>query len=294
MKTQTIQLDLQREAVTLSALLWEPSPALQDASRPRPGLLILPGGGYQAHAHREADPIAVRFAAMGYHTFVLRYSLRPADGSCLYPQPLVDVAQAMLYIRAHAEEWCLDASRVGICGFSAGGHAALLYAASWQRVWLQERLDNPGEALRPAVCVAGYPVVDYMAWPDERCADPTTRMVRDECRKGLFGTDHPKQALLEATDPSRLVTGDMPPTFLWATAADVKVPAANTLHMAEALLQAGVPVETHIFEAGEHGLALACPASAGIRRKVEPEAARWVDLCEAWLSKRFALTLMDE
>ena len=62
----------------------------------------------------------------------------------------------------------------------------------------------------------------------------------------------------------------MPPTFLWATAADVKVPAANTLHMAEALLQAGVPVETHIFEAGEHGLALACPASAGIRRKVEP------------------------
>lgn len=104
MKTQTIQLDPQREAVTLSALLWEPSPALQDASRPRPGLLILPGGGYQAHAHREADPIAVRFAAMGYHTFVLRYSLRPADGSCLYPQPLVDVARAMLYIRAHAEE----------------------------------------------------------------------------------------------------------------------------------------------------------------------------------------------
>ena len=247
MKTQTIQLDPQREAVTLSALLWEPSPALQDASRPRPGLLILPGGGYQSHAHREADPIAVRFAAMGYHTFVLRYSLRPADGSCLYPQPLVDVAQAMLYIWAHAEEWCLDASRVGICGFSAGGHAALLYAASWQRTWLQERLDN-----------------------------------------------QPDQALLEATDPSRLVTGDMPPTFLWATAADVKVPAANTLHMAEALLQAGVPVETHIFEAGEHGLALACPASAGIRRKVEPEAARWVDLCEAWLSKRFALTLMDE
>ena len=275
MKTQTIHLDPKREEVTLSALLWESSPALQDASRPRPGLLILPGGGYQSHAHREADPIAVRFAAMGYHTWVLRYSLRPADDSCLYPQPLLDVARAMLYIRAHAGAWCLDASRVGICGFSAGGHAALLYAASWQRAWLQERFENPGEDLRPAVCIAGYPVVDYMAWPDERCEDPG-------------------QALLEATDPSRLVTGDMPPSFLWATAADRKVPAANTLHMAEALLQAGVPVETHMFEAGEHGLALACSASAGIRRKVEPEAARWVELCEAWLSKRFALTLMDE
>ena len=80
MLTKTISLIPGREDVTLTALCWEPSPALQDASRPRPGLLILPGGGYQSHAHREMEPIAVRFAAMGYHTFILRYSLRRADG----------------------------------------------------------------------------------------------------------------------------------------------------------------------------------------------------------------------
>ena len=63
MHTETIVLDPDRKDVTLTALCWDPSPALQDASRPRPGLLILPGGGYQSHAHREMDPIALRFAA---------------------------------------------------------------------------------------------------------------------------------------------------------------------------------------------------------------------------------------
>ena len=95
MLTKTISLIPGREDVTLTALCWEPSPALQDASRPRPGLLILPGGGYQSHAHREMEPIAMRFAAMGYHTFILRYSLRRADGGCLHPQPLIEAALAM-------------------------------------------------------------------------------------------------------------------------------------------------------------------------------------------------------
>lgn len=293
MRTETIVLYPDREDVTLTALLWDASPALQDASRPRPGLLILPGGGYQSHAHREMDPIALRFAAMGYHTFILRYSLMRPDGGCLYPQPLIDVARAMRILQARAADWCMDAARVGVCGFSAGGHLALMYAVSWARPWLREAAGLEDAPPRPAVCVAGYPVTDGMAWPDEACRRPMTRAVRDECRRGLFGTERPSSALLDAANPVLQVSSDAPPTFLWATAEDEKAPAANVLHMAEALLTAGVPVETHIFESGEHGLALACPASAGIRRKVEPDAARWVPLCEAWLGKRLALTLAD-
>lgn len=291
--TETIVLDPDRKDVTLTALCWDPSPALQDASRPRPGLLILPGGGYQSHAHREMDPIALRFAAMGYHTFILRYSLMRPDGACLHPQPLIDVARAMCLLRERAQAWCMDPERIGVCGFSAGGHLALMYAVSHAQPWLQEAAGLHCPPPRPAVCIAGYPVVDGMGWTDDQCPHPMTRAVRDECRLGLFGRSQPSPALLAAANPAAHVTPDAPPAFLWATAEDVKAPAANVLHMAEALLAAGVPVETHIFEGGEHGLALACPASAGVHRKVEPDAARWVSLCEAWLNRRFALTLTD-
>lgn len=293
MRTETICLAPERPEVTLSALLWEESPALQDAQRPRPAILICPGGGYHNIATREADPIAVRFASMGYHTFVLRYSLY-SEGTCLYPQPLLDIAKAMLFIRDHAAAWQLDAERIGLCGFSAGGHNALLYAVQWSQPIITSHFSRPVADLRPALCIAGYAVVDYMGWPDEQCPNPTTREVRDECRLGLLGTKTPEQSLLRRVDPTRYVTADTPPMFLWATAADVKVPAANTLHMALKLMQAGIPVETHIFESGEHGLALAEPASAGINRKVEPAAAQWSRLCDTWLQKRFTLQLRDE
>lgn len=293
MHTETIRLDPERPEITLSAVCWEMSPALQDASRPRPGLLILPGGGYQSHAHREMDPIAIRFAAMGYNTFVLRYSLGNSTADCLYPQPLIDVAKAMAFLKEHAEDWGLHAERIGICGFSAGGHLALMYATHWNQTWLMEAAELQGLQLRPAVCIAGYPVVDGMTWTDEQCCSPVARAVRDECRLGLFGMDEPEYALLQAANPVAFVTSDAPPTFLWATAEDAKVPAANALHMAEKLLSVGVPVEVHIFEEGEHGLALANSASAGTKRKVEPAAAQWVSLCETWLNKRFALELME-
>ncbi len=294
MLVKTITLTPARPEVTLSALLWEASPALQDASRPRPAFLILPGGGYESHAHREADPVAVRFSAMGYHTFVLRYSLSRKDGSCLYPQPVLDVAQAMAYIRAHADEWCLDGSRIGICGFSAGGHCALLYATCWQQPWVAQKSGTRTKFLRPALCIAGYPVVDYMRWPDEALPNAMVREVRQRCRVNLLGDRAHDSRLLAEIDPSLHVTSDTPPTFLWITSQDQKVAAANVLHMAEALMKAGTPVEVHLFEEGEHGLSLACPASAGIRRKVQPSVAPWIELCQTWVEKRFALELMDE
>lgn len=293
MHTETVCLYPERSDITLSALLWEESPALQDAARPRPAILICPGGGYHSIAAREADPIAVRFASMGYHAFVLRYSLHQ-EGRCLYPQPLLDIAQAMLYIRDHAALWHLDAERIGLCGFSAGGHNALLYAVQWNQPVITGRFSRPAADFRPALCIAGYAVVDYMGWPDERCPALIARQVRDECRRGLLGASTPEQSLLQKVDPTRYVTTAAPPMFLWATAEDVKVPAENTLHMALALMRAGIPVETHIFESGEHGLALADPSSAGIRRKVEPAAAQWIQLCDTWLKKRFALQLRDE
>ena len=282
MNTLTFSLN---ESATLSALLWEPSPALQDESRPRPGILICPGGGYNSHAHREADPIAVRFAAMGYHAFVLRYTLPQEAGECLYPKPLIDIGTAIQCIRDHAKAWCLDENRIALCGFSAGGQLALLYSVQCGRGMLA---GYP----KPALCIAGYPVVDMLGWRNDQCRDPETLAVRDECRRGLFGTIHPDESLLLKADPTNDVPNDAPPMFLWATCEDKKVPPCNTLKMAQALTQAGVPMECHLFESGPHGLALADQASAGTWQKMNREASRWSELCFAWLQKRFALTLM--
>ena len=268
MKTQTIQLDPQREAVTLSALLWEPSPALQDASRPRPGLLILPGGRYQSHAHREADPIAVRFAAMGYHTFVLRYSLRPADGSCLYPQPLVDVARAMLYIRAHAEEWCLDASRVGICGFSAGGHLAASTAILWDAEPVQTALGIHGTEARPDAVVLGYPVITAGEYR------------HDGSIVNLCGDDADLRATMSLENQVR---DGLPPFFVWHTVEDPSVPVQNSLMLAGALTAHKVPLELHLFAHDGHGTST-CTREVNTPNK---HNSAWVALCTDWLAETF-------
>ena len=86
----------------------------------RPAIIICPGGGYSGTCDREAEPIAVRFNALGCHAFVLRYNCRPAR----YPVALLEIATAVAEVRAHADEWHVDPDRILVLGFSAGGHLA--------------------------------------------------------------------------------------------------------------------------------------------------------------------------
>ena len=104
----------------------------------------------------------------------------------------------------------------------------------------------------------------------------------------------PGPELLEAISPALLVTKATPPMFLWATAGDRLVPVQHSTLMATALANAGVPFEMHIFEQGDHGLALADQSTAHDVGQLNPDAARWAGLCQAWLEKRFALNLPQE
>ena len=294
MRCFTIPLREDKPEITLTAYLWDDSPELP--GQPRPAVLVCPGGGYLYLSHREAEPIALRFMTMGYQAFVLRYSVFHDDGGnkpqdCVYPEPVIDVGRAMLAIRAHAADWQVDPSRIGLCGFSAGGHNVLMYAQLWDKPVMTGALSCAAGDIRPAACIAGYPVTDgsiiWNALPDD---DPTMGLFR-RYALAIMGTEHPSEAQARAASPALGDASAMPPTFLWATSEDGLVSVRHTLHMADALARAGVPFEVHIFEQGGHGLALADQTTSNEPGQRNADAAKWIDLCGAWLQKRFGLAV---
>jgi len=229
--------------VTLTVYLQEPTDALPNA-RIRPAVMIFPGGGYTFCSDREAEPIALSFLAAGYQAFVLRYSV---GDNARFPQPLKDAETGLKSIRSHAGEWGVDADRIAVCGFSAGGHLAAA-------------LGTMGR-VRPNALILAYPCI------------------LESMSETL---PHPIPSV------DRAVTSDTPPTFIFATAADIRVPVQNSLVFADALDQASVPFELHVFQNGVHGLSLATPVtSAGESRFVDYDAAGWFNLALRWLEHHF-------
>jgi acetyl esterase/lipase len=306
MLTKTIQLYAGRPDVTLTAYVWTDAPFLLDG-RTRPAVLICPGGAYLFCSDREAEPVALRFAAMGYHAFVLRYSTysagdpdfvpwavdartMPINPNSVHPAPMRDIGQAFLTIRAHADEWRVDVDKIAVCGFSAGAHDCAMYSVYWQNPIISGFFKTDPSVFRPAAAILAYGIYDYHLMFGEHL-DPAARAMSEAAGIAFFGTPSPTGAMLGAASPALHVTDDMPPAFLWATAADELVPVENTTRMAQALARAGRPFEVHIFEEGQHGLGLSHQASSGSALEINPAVARWVGLAEAWLRQRFALPL---
>ena len=135
MLVKTIELYYNRANVTLTTYVLDDSPEMLNG-RKRPAILICPGGAYLGCSDREAEPIALRFASMGYHAFVLRYSTYlnrflddidpavPVNPDSVHPAPMRDIGKAMLIIRENADDWLLDTDKIVLCGFSAGGTIA--------------------------------------------------------------------------------------------------------------------------------------------------------------------------
>jgi acetyl esterase/lipase len=306
MITQTIQLYEGRPDVTLTSYVLADSPELLNG-KARPGVLICPGGAYLFCSDREAEPVALRFAAMGYHAFVLRYSTyfegKPAPFPLLgalevnphsvHPAPLRDIGAAFLTLRAHADAWRLDMDKIALCGFSAGAHNCAMYATHWHAPVLGEFFGAPPAAFQPAAAILCYGLHDYHLMFGA-IKDPFAQELSDAASIALMGTKTPDKALLDAVSPARHVSPHTPPIFLWATAADELVPVENSTRMANALAQGGVPFEVHIFERGPHGLSLADQASANSRLELDADAAQWMGLAAAWLQKRFALPLAEK
>lgn len=310
MLTETMKLYEDRKDVTLTTYVIAEKGEMHEQGK-RPAVLICPGGAYMNCSDREAEPIALKFASMGYHAFVLRYSVygegedcfpdlsKPLEpkAHCQFPNPMCEIGKAMLIIREHAEEWAVDMDRVAVCGFSAGAHNTAMYGVYWDKPIITEKLHTTKEMIRPAALILGYTLSDYVYMKEaasQNVQDPMAAAMFAASNTAFLGSADPEDEKLQAVSPARLVTENTPPTFLWATAADELVPVQHSLRMAHALADHQIPFEMHIFEEGPHGLSTAAQASAGAKSQINADAAKWMGLAECWLEKRFALDLPDK
>lgn len=304
MKSEVIKLIEGRDDVTLTTYVLQNSPEIANG-QDRPAVIVCPGGAYFSCSDSEAEPVALAFARMGYHAFVLRYSVYGGNGfemdlsnlpekkECQNPGPMLDIARAFVYINEHSKEWHVDMSKVGICGFSAGGHNCAMYSTHWSKPVITDAFDVDKEVLRPAVCILGYPLTDYVYMKENASKDPGNLAFFSGSNTGFLGKDWDTPEKLLDASPARLVNDDVPPTFIWSTFGDNLVPVQHSVLYAKALSDAKVPYELHIFERGDHGLTVADKSAASAKSFLNADVAKWVDLCAAWLDKRFVIDIPE-
>ncbi len=224
-------------------------------------VMICPGGGYGHLADHEGHPVALWLNSLGITAAVLKYRLGPRYH---HPIELQDAARGLRTLRSRARELGLDPSRIGVLGFSAGGHLASTLSTHFDagRPDAADPIDRVSS--RPDLSVLIYPVITF-----------TTEYTHAGSRRNLLG-DAPAPGLVESLSNEKQVTPQTPPAFLVHTAEDRAVPMENSLLYALALRKAGVPVELHVYEKGPHGFGLAGGDSV---------LGTWRERCADWLRR---------
>ena len=233
-------------------------------------MLICPGGGYSFISPREAEPIALKFAAEGYHAFVLYYSIYPTN----FPQPFYDISRAMCLIRENAEKWNIHKDSIAVCGFSAGAHLAGTLGVHWNKDFASDQDGISPGMNRPNALILCYPVISSKYY------------VHTGSYEKLIGSK-PSQELLDLMSLENHVGPHTPKTFLWHTFEDIGVPVGNSILFAEALKRNNVNFELHIYPYGGHGLSLASDETSTDDLQPDTHIATWFDLCVEWLDIEF-------
>lgn len=236
-----------------------------------PAMIVVPGGAYFMRSRRETDPVAFVFAAKGYQSFVLDYSVQTA-----YPIPLVEAAMAVAYLRENAERYALNPQKICVVGFSAGGHLTAMLATMFADEPIKAALGKKAAMARPDAVVLSYPVITA----EEGVTHADTLRI-------ISGGD---RALAQSLSLETRVTAESVPAFLWHTLQDDCVPVENAFRLALAYKKAGVPFELHIFEEGHHGLSVLNGFTSNEIPEISRCAAHWITLAADWLnSKGFAV-----
>ena len=231
-----------------------------DTTGPMTAVIIAPGGSYRAlAANKEGRAPANYLNALGIAAFVLRYRLGPQYH---HPIELGDAQRAIRTVRARAAEWHIAPDRIGMMGFSAGGHLASSASTHFDggKADAADPIDRVSS--RPDFAILGYPVISFV--------EPWTHQ---GSKTNLLG-EHPDPALARSLSSETQVTASTPPTFIYHTSADTVVPVENAVAYFLALRTAGVPGELHVFRNGPHGTGLA---------QQDPALAEWPRLLANWL-----------
>jgi acetyl esterase/lipase len=298
MLIEKIQLWENNPFVNLYAYIHENSQEFQ-TDKVRPAAIICPGGGYFTISDREAEPVALRFAAQGYQAFVLRYTTyfnEPVTDYYNLPnpnekwdpqQPLFDLTKAVAMVRENSSRWFVDTDKIAVCGFSAGAHLAASLGVHWSDSTLSQQFNFEKETYKPNALILGYPLLDYQIMKD-KLENEDSEFIKGFWSSNMntvFGTVNPSQDQLLEFSPVNYVSSQTPPTFIWHTADDELVYAENSLRMATMLAKNKVPYELHVFENGIHGLSLCDETTASEGRYINPDCRVWFDLAIKWLKK---------
>ena len=212
------------------------------------GVVVCPGGGYQHLAmDHEGKQIAEWLNAHGLAAFVLKYRLGP---KYRHPVEMNDAQQAIRIARTRAMEFGIAPNKIGVWGFSAGGHLASTVSTHFDK------------ETRPDFAILAYPVITMKPPFAHRGS-----------RQNLLGAS-PEESLVDNLSNETQITGQTPPTFLFSTVDDTTVPVENSVQYFLALRRAQVPAEMHLYEKGRHGLGLA---------QADPILKTWSDHLNVWL-----------
>ncbi len=234
-------------------------------------VVICPGGGYGHLAiDHEGYEVAEWLNSLGIAGIILKYRLGPKYH---HPIELGDAQRAIRTVRARSKEWGLDPHRVGVLGFSAGGHLASTVTTHYDSGKPDARDPIDRQSCRPDRAILVYPVITL-----------ETEYAHAGSRRNLLG-ENPSSDLVHSLSNETQVTKDTPPVFLAHTNEDRGVPAENSILFVLALRKAGVPVEFHLFEKGPHGLGL---GSGSKQHRIAPDPAftAWPGLCATWLKNQ--------
>ena len=223
-------------------------------------VIVIPGGGYAAlNIRYEGYDVAKRLNELGITAFVLKYRL-PDDKIMLDKSvgPIEDAQQALLIVKTRAKEWNIDTAKVGVMGFSAGGHLAAFIGTHFNKTYIE---NSNRVSLRPNFMILIYPVISF-----------TDSLGHLDSRTALIGQNS-SAARIELYSNESNVTPNTPPTFLIHAEDDGWVSVKNSIAMFLALQKSKVPSGLHIFPTGQHGFFL------------EPAKSTWFDYCARWLKE---------
>lgn len=237
---------------------------------PHSAVIIAPGGSYAHLAMTyEGRDVATWLNSLGVTAFVLRYRLTPYH----YPIELQDAQRAIRLVRARAADFGIDPARLGMMGFSAGGHLTSTAGTHFDAGNASATDPIDRESSRPDFLILAYPVISFQA---STLGTPDVLRANGSSGRNLLG-DNPDPKLLDDLSNELQVTAQTPPTFIYHCSTDRTVPVASSVAFYLALHKAGVPAEIHIFEEGAHGGGLALG---------DPGRGAWPMLLENWLRGR--------